>query len=331
MIHDKIYSYIKEKTLFFIEAIKESGNLFKGLGVHYTHFKMVCLGRVPSTSIMPHSILAFDTLLAGLAFFISIYISLGFDFFEYSHAFVFKNLCVFMLITASVFMWMQIHKTLWRYFSIEDCAPLALAVLLTTLLYLPLMILLSQQETLPKAFPFINFLVFLGFLCLPRYVYRLIYEYNTQQKEKVLSEQAIPVLLVGTGHSTDVFIQEVLHSPALSFEPIGILSPNNKDKGRRIHSVPILKVSSDDDIQKFINEIRNLSKRPQQIIITQANLPKEFLYIIQLVAKHSLLPMMQMVPQFSIVSLSEQNKDQSNEDNEIDSDAKNKKSVKKRA
>ncbi len=305
MIPDKIYTYIKAKTLFFIEAIKESGSLFKGLGVHYTHFKMVCLGRVPSTSIMPSSILAFDILLAGLAFFISIYISLGFDFFEYSHAFVFKNLTVFMLITASVFMWMQIHKTLWRYFSIEDCAPLALAVLLTTLLYLPLMILLSQQETLPKAVPFINFLVFLGFLCFPRYVYRLIYEYHTQQKEKILSEQAIAVLLVGTGHSTDVFIQEVLHSPALSFEPVGILSPNSKDKGRRIHSVPILGVSSDDDIQKFIHEIRNLSKRPQQIIITQSNLPQDFLHIVQLVAKHTLLPMMQMVPQFSIVSLSE--------------------------
>jgi O-antigen biosynthesis protein WbqV len=248
--------------------------------------------------ILPQAVLIFDVFMAMISFFISVYIVVGNEFFEYTPSYILKNMAVFMLISVSVFIWMQTHRTLWRYFSIEDCIPLSLAVLLSTVVYIPLMILLSQQESLPKSVPFINFLVYLTVLCLSRYIYRNAYEQHATQKKRLLAEQLVPVILAGSGHSTELFIREVMHSPALSFNPIGILSPNIREKGRRIHTVPIL--GTGEPIDALIKAMRGLQKRPLQIVITEADLPQEFLETVTAVSQKCGLPMMQMLPQFSM-------------------------------
>lgn len=282
-----------------LKALRKSGSLFRGLGMHLMVLKNEMKGVISESKIIPSSILVFDGVLSLLSFFISIFIVIGNDFFDYTHHYILKNMLVFGLTSISVLSWMQIHKTFWRYFSLEDCIPLALAVFLTTLLYLPMLVLLSQQEALPKAVPFVNFFVYLGLLCLSRYGYRMMYDHRSQQKKILLSEQITPVLLVGSGHSTDLFIREIMHSPALSFEPIGILSPNPREKGRKIHTVPILGAATPP--QDILKMTRSLVKRPLKIIITEANLPIDFLENIQIFSKMSGLPMMQMLAQFSVV------------------------------
>lgn len=295
-------SEIKKRLSIALLAIKESGSLFRGLGEHVNQIKINLLNLRPSTMIIPLSILFFDGLLSVLSFFLSIFIVVGNDFFEYSHAYILKNMVVFLCTSLSVFLWMQIHKTLWRYFSLEDCVPLSLAVLLTTLLYLPMMILLSFQEALPKSVPFINFMIYLCLLCLARYLYRTMYEHRLSHKKHLLQDQAVPVLLVGTGYSTELFIREIMHSPALSFAPVGIISPNVREKGRRIHTVQILGGCS--DVDSLMSTVRSLPKRPSQIIITETDLTDTFLEAIVTFSQRSGLPIMQMISQFTITKKS---------------------------
>ena len=193
---------------------------------------------------------------------------------------------------------MQIHHTLWRYFSLEDCIPLALASVLTTILYVPMMILLSQQEDLPKAVPIENCLVHFTFLCLARYSYRTFNDRKAHQKKHHLSQQNIPVILVGSGYATELFIREIMHSNALSFNPLGIISPDVMEKGYRIHTVPILGAIS--PLPDIIGVIRSLSKRPQHIIITEQDLPLPFLQDVMELSTKLGVPMMQMITQFSV-------------------------------
>lgn len=294
-----IASFLKKRLNIVILALKESGSLFRGVGQKLMEAKILLLDLKPSNFIVPLSILTYDTFVAALSFIISIFIILGNDFFEYSHWYILKNLCVFLCTSLSVFLWMQIHKTLWRYFSLEDCIPIALAVLLATLLYLPMMVLLSEQEALPKSVPFLNFLIFISFLSLSRYIYRTLYEHRSLQKKRFFSEQLMPVLLVGTGHSTELFIREIMHSPALSFEPVGILSPHHRERGRRIHTVQIL--GNPLNAEEIITTIRSLPKRPQQIIITENDLEQSFLDAILKLSSRTGLPVMQMIAQFSMM------------------------------
>ena len=290
---------IGDRLRMTIRAFADSGTFFRGVGHHFVKLKTNLLGVFPRTVILPQADLLFDVFIAFLSLFIAIYLRVGDEFLDYSPGFILKNMIVFVLTSLSVFIWMQTHRALWRYFSLEDCLPLALSVVLSSVLYFPLMILLAQQESLPRSVPFLNALVYIVLLCLPRFIYRSVYDRHTVQNKRLLAEQAVPVLLVGSGDATELFIREVMHSPALSYQPVGILSPNSKEKGRRIHTVPILGLP--DNWEHFIRELRTLAKRPVQIIVTDMNLPHEFLTAVADVSQRCSLPMMQMLPQFTVI------------------------------
>lgn len=290
---------MSERLRMTVRAFRDSGALFQGVGHHFVRLKSNLLGVFPRAIILPQAVLLFDVFLAFLSLFIAIYLRVGDEFLDYTPGYILKNMIVFMFTSLSVFIWMQTHRTLWRYFSLEDCVPLTLSVILSTVLYFPLMVLLAQQESLPRSVPFLNALVYIVLLCLPRFIYRSVYERHSIQKKRFLAEQAVPVLLVGNGDAIELFIREVMHSPALSYQPVGVLSPNTKEKGRRIHTVPIL--SLPDDWEDFVRELRALAKRPVQIIITDMDLPHEFLTEVAAISQKCSLPMMQMLPQFTIV------------------------------
>ncbi len=293
---------INDRLRMTVRAFRDSGAFFQGVGHHFARLKSNLLGVFPRTIILPQAVLLFDIFLAFLSLFIAIYLRVGDEFLDYTPGYILKNMIVFMLTSLSVFIWMQTHRALWRYFSLEDCVPLTLSVILSSVLYFPLMILLAQQESLPRSVPFLNALVYIVLLCLPRFIYRSVYERHIVQKKRLLAEQAVPVLLVGNGDAIELFIREVMHSPALSYQPVGILSPNTKEKGRRIHTVPILGLP--DNWETFVRELRSLAKRPVQIIITDMDLPHEFLAAVSNVSQRCSLPMMQMLPQFTIVDQS---------------------------
>jgi FlaA1/EpsC-like NDP-sugar epimerase len=296
---------IGDRLKMTFRAFCDSGTFFRGLGHHFTRLKINLLGVFPRTIILPQAVLVFDVFLAFLSLLIAIYLRVGDEYLQYTSGFILKNMIVFVLTSLSVFIWMQTHRALWRYFSIEDCVPLTLSVILSSVLYFPLMVLLAQQEALPRSIPFVNALVYIVLLCLPRFIYRTVYDRSTIQKKRLLSEQTVPVLLVGNSDATELFIREVMHSPALSYQPVGIISPNTKEKGRRIHTVPILCLSA--NVETFVKELRSLSKRPVQIIVTDMDLSQDFLALISIVSQRCSLPMMQMLPQFTVVQRQDSN------------------------
>jgi FlaA1/EpsC-like NDP-sugar epimerase len=291
---------LTDRLRMTFQAFTDAGTLCRGFGHHFSQLKSNLFGVLPHAGILPQAVLLFDAFLAFLSFFIAIYIQIGNEFLEYSPSYILKNMIVFVLTSLSVFLWMQTHRALWRFFSLEDLIPIIMSVVLSTILYFPLMILLAQQEALPRSLPFLNALIYIIMLCIPRYIYRNMYDRQTVQKKKVLEEQTVPVVLAGSGDATELFIREVMHSPALSYHPVAILSPDVKEKGRRIHSIPILNLTQ--NWEGFLQELRSLSKRPVQIIITETDLPLEFLKIVSTISQRCSLPMMQMIPQFSVVA-----------------------------
>jgi O-antigen biosynthesis protein WbqV len=289
---------IKDRLKVVLRALNSSGALFRGVGGHFSHLKLNLLGVLPRSIMAPFVVLIFDVFLAFLSLFLAIYLRVGDEFLDYSPSFILKNMIVFALTSLSVFIWMQTHRTLWRYFSFEDAIPLSLSVILSTVIYFPLMILLAQQESLPRSVPFLNASVYLVMLCLPRFIYRYIYDRHFIQKKRLLAEQAVPVILAGNGDATELFIREVMHSPALSYEPLAILSPDASEKGRTIHSVPI--IGTPFNFEKSLQKIEAFGKVPVAIIITDADLAADFLDALSKIAESKNLSIMKMIPNFSI-------------------------------
>ncbi|MDR3031461.1 MAG: hypothetical protein LBU35_03705 [Holosporales bacterium] len=259
-----------------------------------------------------YAILTFDSFVAFLSVFISIHLRIGMDFLDYSPSYIVKNMFVFALVSASVFLWLQTHQTFWKYTSIEDMTPIFLSVILSNVIFFPLMILMNQEDFLPYSVLIINVFVLTFLLLIPRFLARMIYNQrinkmkrfdNITRREKQLD---IPkVLLIGNTESIDVFLREVVINDEVSFncKPVGILTLTPADIGRIIKGVPIV-----GDIRNLIGVLKELNasgESPSQLVMTEKTMPdnvKKFL--VKYVQDHGLL-LMHVIHQYTFNTVSE--------------------------
>ncbi|MDR3224458.1 MAG: hypothetical protein LBT03_02695 [Holosporales bacterium] len=248
----------------------------------------------------PCAILVFDSFVAFLSLFISIHLRIGMDFLDYSHMYIIKNMFVFGLVCSSVFLWMQTHQSFWRYTSIEDLPPIFLSVILSNMLFLPLMLLMNQEDFLPYSVLIINMFVLTLMLVIPRFLSRMLY--NQKMKKAKLVEQstrrheqfvdAPQVLLVGDSSSAEIFLRDIVSNDDVhfNFDPIGILTLDPFDVGRMIRGIPI--VSELKDIHISLIELGKNGIFPRQIVITEKSIPENAKkFLVKYVKDHGLLLM----------------------------------------
>lgn len=235
-----------------------------------------------------YSIVLFDSFVAFLSIFVSIHLRIGMDFLDYSPLYIVKNMLVFGLVSSSVFLWFQTYQSFWRYTSVEDVAPIFLSVIISNIIFFPLMMLMNQEDFLPYSILIINMFVLSLMLFIPRFTARILYNNKMNQIKKIealtrVHEKHVEIpqiLLVGSTESVDSFLREV--SPdddaQFNFDPVGVLSMDQEDVGRSIKGVPI--VGSIRQINFVIKEFAKEGVFPKQLFITERTIPdnlKKFL------------------------------------------------------
>jgi len=278
----EIKANFKKMISVVFSAVKKHFNT----AVHHPHL------------VMPQAVLAFDTLMAFLSLFISLYLRVGDEFLDYSPQFILKNMLVFALTSASIFCWMQTHRTLWRYITFEDMVPLSLSAILSNVIYFPLMILIAQQESMPRSVIIINSLVFIMLLGVPRFLYRLVHERHFHQNKRKNAEASVPVLLIGCSAQAESFIREVLHSPNLPYDPIALITLDDEEIGRKIHGVPI--TGSLKELAFVLNDLKTANRLPKQLIITHNQLEADNRRLIAQTARLYGLTLMHLLHHFSL-------------------------------
>ncbi|MBQ7524697.1 MAG: hypothetical protein IJT08_03760 [Alphaproteobacteria bacterium] len=250
-----------------------------------------------SGAVSPYTTLAFDSVLAFLSIFISIHLRIGMDFLDYSPAYILKNMFVFGLVSSSVFLWLQTYQSFWRHTTIEDMPPIFLSVILSNLLFFPLMMLMNRNDFLPYSVLFVNIFVLSIMLIVPRFLCRMMY--NQQQSKMKRFGNAdrrgtpvdIPkVLLVGSSSSIETFFGEVVANDdvTFNFEPVGILSLEQTDVGHTIRGIPVLGELR--DIQLVFRELNRSGVSPKQLVISEKMLPESAKkFLIRYAEAHDLL------------------------------------------
>ncbi len=225
------------------------------------------------------SVLIFDSFIAFLSFFISIHIKVGMEFIDYSPIYILKNMLVFGLVSASVFLWTHTYQSYWKYTSVADIIPVIFSVFLINILFFPMMILMNQDDALPYSVIIVNFFVLTIMLMIPRFMTKILYDNKINKIYKIKSIQNYinpdKALLVGTPASVDIFLRDVLSNEEtqFNFDPVAILSLNQIDVGHSIKGIPVL-----GDIKHVKSVFRTLLRdkiMPKQIIITEHTLPEE--------------------------------------------------------
>lgn len=209
-------------------------------------------------------VLAHDMVMAGLSFIASLYLRIGERFWMIWGP---ENLLIgsatLALVAGIVFGTLGTSKGVWRYASVEELLNVAKAGTLTILVFFSLMFLVTRLQDMPRSTMLINWFVLMAFVGGPRFVYRLVRDHKRRKGEGRDDHRKVPVLLVGAGDETALFIR-ALRRPNADYHPVGIISP--KRKGGNIMGVHVL--GGVDELPALLRRLNKSDVHPQKLIIT---------------------------------------------------------------
>ncbi len=130
------------------------------------------------------------------------------------------------------------------------------------------------------AFPALHALVLMVLLAVPRIAYRLMQESRAPQDGR----ETQPVLLVGAGEGSDLFIRALGADRRTPYRVIGLLSLGQAQTGRRIGGLPIL--GGVTDAAEVLAGLRTTGRLPSVLVLTDPELAGERLSALMEAADH---------------------------------------------
>ena len=207
-----------------------------------------------------------DAAMAALSFLFSVYLRLGEEQLYLAADYLGYGTLLFTLVCVTVFVSMRLYRGLWRYASMRDLIAITKAVTLSILIFAAVMFFINRLEGLPRSLLFINWMLLLGMLGGPRFVYRAIKDHTLTWQMSLDEATKVPVLLIGANDNAERFIRDMSRDIYAPYEAVGIVDDDAGRKGRTIHRVPIYIGAA--NLQVIINKLERKGRRPQKIILT---------------------------------------------------------------
>ncbi len=165
----------------------------------------------------------------------------------------------------------------WRFAGAGDLLGVAAASIAAAAIF-PVALHEAHLPFPSPAFPALHALVLMVLLAVPRIAYRLMQENHLPPD----GQAAQPVLLVGAGEASDLFIRALAADRRTPYRVIGLLSPGRAQTGRRIGGLPIL--GSVADAAEILAGLRAAGGLPGVLVVTEADLAGEQLAALMEVA-----------------------------------------------
>ncbi|MCR9175830.1 MAG: polysaccharide biosynthesis protein [Alphaproteobacteria bacterium] len=210
-----------------------------------------------------------DLVLCAASFLISLYLRLGDLLFDWPAQVVELGLTVFTATAAAVLLVVRLDTSVWRYTSIGDLIRILRVVAIIVAAFLAIQFVFTRLDDFPRSFLFYEVVVLTVMLALPRVAYRFIKD-GTLSALFERSKDRVPVLLVGAGDGSDMFIREMERDRDAPYRIVGILDDRDSRTGRRIRGVSVL--GGLDDLPRIVDRLAGAGLKPQRIVITRAQI-----------------------------------------------------------
>ncbi|SPJ23669.1 polysaccharide biosynthesis protein [Palleronia abyssalis] len=213
----------------------ESESHFPGLGI---------LGMLREGSRRSKAFFAFDLIAANAALLISLMLTTGTSPFTEG---IVGQMLLLTAIALVVLPQLTIYRTNLRFASLTDLIALAgasLAIVLT----LGVTASTTSVQTLNLRTLVILLLLLSALLTAPRLAMRsedIRSGLITALGLKKQTSTAQPVLLIGRGTATDLFLRSLRTQPNVTFRPVGIIDDLSGSTGTCIHGIPVLGTYND--------------------------------------------------------------------------------------
>jgi lipopolysaccharide/colanic/teichoic acid biosynthesis glycosyltransferase len=139
-----------------------------------------------------------------------------------------------------VFAALRPHKTLYQYTSLSDLLRIAAAVTLTIFLALSLSFVSSRLEGVARSIPVIQWLILIGGLVWIRVFARMWCNFRRRADASRTDPATEHVLIIGVSYLTELYLESLVEYAAKRFEVVGILSPQQRLRGRLLRDQMVL-------------------------------------------------------------------------------------------
>lgn len=229
-----------------------------------------------------------DAVMAGASFLLALYIRLGDEEIYLASDYALEGTLLFTGICFGVFNAMRLYRGLWRFASMRDIVMIVRAVSLAVLLFAVVMSIVTRLDHVPRSVFFINWMLLIGMLSVPRFVYRSLKD-RTLFWEMTLEEKAkIPVLLIGATRLAEQFIQDMKRDPRTSYRVVGILDNDATQHHRLLERTRIY--GNIETLPGVIETLNRKNAQPHKILIADNTLSGEQIQNIMQMADRAALP-----------------------------------------
>ena len=217
--------------------------------------------RIPSRA---HVVYAHDIVMAAASFVLSLYLRTWDANFRVPTDLVIQGTVVFTVIAAAVFWFMGLYRGVWRYASMNDLLAITRSVSIAILVFLLVMFLWTRLDQVPRSVVVINWFVLMALLGGPRFLYRLVKDRRFDFHLERENGPRIPVLLVGAGDGTEMFIRALARDRQDNYRVVGIVAEKPSRVGHQIHGIDVMGTTGE-----LASVVERLAKdRPQRLILT---------------------------------------------------------------
>jgi FlaA1/EpsC-like NDP-sugar epimerase len=183
---------------------------------------------------------------------------------------------LFVLCSLLVFPLSGLYRRNWKYASISEMSHIVKTVLVLSLIFVGLMFFTTRMASLPRSVVMMEALILAPLLLATRVRSRLGEMAVLPQALSYLTSnrylEAVPVMLVGIGSSTDLFLRALMKDNPSNYYPIGILDDSPDQQDVVLRNVPVIGKLS--EFAPLVSRFSMMGKRPRHIIFTEA--PNKF-------------------------------------------------------
>ncbi|MGB0631762.1 MAG: polysaccharide biosynthesis protein, partial [Alphaproteobacteria bacterium] len=240
------------------EGIFAAGRLMQGIrelcqsGPTFSHFAFV-----------------HDTCMASIAAFTAFLIVPGLAASSGVWGAITTDVFVFSAIAMVAFLVFRPYRSLWRYTSLSDLMSILAVATIVSLTYF-----IADRVVGPFSVAewgtYLNaWLLMIALLSGPRVIARVSAAPRTERR-KGHGHARIPLLLVGAGDGTILFIRALQKDSAARFRVVGIVDEMGANFRRSIHGVEVLGALR--DLASVVRTLDRKGDRPRRLVITEEHL-----------------------------------------------------------
>jgi O-antigen biosynthesis protein WbqV len=209
--------------------------------------------------------LIIDAASAAIVSILALYLRLGDTLWGYSYDFLTTQAVIFTLCVVAVNYIFKVHKGIWRYFNLSYFYKISKSSALAVLCFVGILFVDSRLDDFPRSVAFINYILLVLFLCLPRILYTLWFNKSLTGFSRYKDVQPTPILIIGLGNSSEIFISEVARSRLANYKIVGVID-SKSNVGRTIYDIPV--IGTLDNIEHAIKILDKKRKRPARMLIS---------------------------------------------------------------